>query len=82
LLIFIMNKNRLIAAAIISAAAVAAVVTWRHVEKSAQPGAAITSTTPKVIAPAHDIPPDVTANMQATLAARQQKLQQLAKSSQ
>lgn len=77
-----MNKHRIISGTIILAAIVAAVVTWRQMEKAAQPGAAITSTTtmPKVIAPAREIPPDVSHDMQAALAARQQKLEQLAKS--
>ena len=74
-----MNKRHIISGAIILAVVVAAVVTWRHVEKSAQPGAALTSTTtaPKVIAPAREIPPDVSQNMQTALAERQKKLEQL-----
>lgn len=75
-----MNKRRIISGAIILAVVVAAVVTWRQVEKATQPGAVLTSTTPKVVAPAHEIPSDVNANMEAALAAREQKLQQLNKS--
>jgi hypothetical protein len=74
-----MNKYRIISGVIILAAAVAAVVAWQHFDKVAQPAAALTSTanTPKVIAPARQIPPDVNANMQAALAAREKKLQAL-----
>jgi hypothetical protein len=64
---------------------VVAVVAWLRITKTAHPSAAITSTPPvtiqpKTIAPAHVIPADVSKNMQAALAARQQKLQQLTNS--
>jgi hypothetical protein len=42
-----------------------------------QPSAAITSSEPKIIAPAHIIPSDVSQNMQEALAEREKKLQEL-----
>ena len=77
-----MNRYSIIPVTIFLAVAVAAAVTWHWIGNVRQPGAAITSITtgPKVIAPAREIPPDVSQNMQAALAARQQKLEQLSKS--
>jgi len=74
-----MSNKATILGAIILAAAVAAIVAWRHFDSVAQPGAGIMSTTtaPKVIAPAREIPPDVSQNMQTALAERQKKLEQL-----
>jgi hypothetical protein len=72
-----MNKNRILTGLIILAVVVATVVTWRHMQKTAQSGAGLTSTTPRVIAPAHVIPPDVSENMQEAVAEREKKLQEL-----
>jgi hypothetical protein len=81
-----MNKNRIISGAVILIVASFAIVAWLHVTKTAHPSAGITSAPsaaiqPKTIAPAHVIPADVSKNMQAALAERQKKLQELSQSS-
>jgi hypothetical protein len=72
-----MNKKRIIAGAIFLAMAVVTVVVWLCVEKVRQPDAVITTAvimSPKAIAPAREIPSDVSQNMNEVLAEREKKL--------
>jgi hypothetical protein len=78
-----MNKSFKLPLAIVLAVLSAACI-WLYLEKSTSTRTRSASTASiivpsKVIAPARVIPSDVSANMQAALAARQQKLAQLAK---
>ncbi len=83
--VIVKGKTRILAGSIILAVALATVVGWMHIEKAAHPNTAITSIPasvtmpPKTIVPARVILADVNQNMQAALAARQQKLAQWAK---
>jgi len=69
-----MHKNRIIVGIILLAAAIGA---WLLIGNVRQPSMAITCSEPKIIAPAHIIPSDVSQNMQEALAEREKKLQEL-----